>query len=915
MRLPPCRPSCLAPVLALALLIAAAAPPALGQVVRIADEEREVIESPHPYPAGVPEGRVVWSRTLNWPEASYIAVHFERFELAAGDELILSDPAGRYRHRYTGRGLEERGGDFWGLSILGETMEIRLISYSREQQAFGLVIDRWAHGFPLDGGGGGEPDALCGSEDFRDVECYKDSYPTEYDVARRTVSLIKNGSGHCTGWIASCENHIITNEHCVGSQSELNQIEFQFEYKRPACGSGSAAVDLQLQGGTLLEADAGLDYALIMPELAGNDPQTTYGFMQWDVRLPDIDELMYIPGHPSGDPKRLSVESTDSHDESGRCEVFSTSEPACTGGPVPDVGYYCDTEGGSSGSAVVSGVSHAVIALHHCANCPNRGVPIVDVYNDIQASANPLPACVTCQPAGVPQDLVGSTPADNQVLLDWLTVADAAFYRVYRNDTTCADPMTEVGTSTEPTFLDENVAGNVTYNYKVSAASDCDAESGLSNCATVTPTGVCSEPPRFAGVATADTAREGACGIDLSWEAATARCGTVTYNVYRSLFPNFEPAPGNLVASCLAGTSYRDAEVLSRLTYYYIVRAEDDSSFGQGPCNSGNEDTNQVTLDAAATGPEDVFYTDGFEGGGTGWVLEGEWQIGVPQGKGGADGGGSGEPDPSQAASGVYVLGHDISGSGAFPGNYENGLGSPQNSISPNIDTSARDEVRLRFRRWLNVRAAPGDQAIVEGFNGSSWTPLWNNPDSPLYDGAWALLDLDATAGLAGTPTARIRFAQASDSAGVASGWNVDQVELYQPTSCASGAPNLPPVPDGKQAGTAMTAEKSTADGSRVIVHWDVSTCPGPAYHLFHGNSDDLPSYGYNGGVCQLDIGGQATVSLPDPAPGRFLWWVIVAADGSTEGIHGYTSGGSIRPARGEGLCGILDQSTAGSCL
>ncbi|MDQ7087179.1 MAG: trypsin-like peptidase domain-containing protein [Acidobacteriota bacterium] len=910
MRLPPLLSFRLVPFLPLVLLLAG--PQTFGQVTRIADEEHQVIESPHPYPAGLPEGRVVWSTTLSWPEASYIAVHFERFELAEGDELILSDPTGRSRHRYTGRGPGERGGGFWGLSILGETMEIRLISYNPDRQAFGLVIDRWAHGFPLDGGGG-EPDALCGTEDFRDVECYKDSYPTEYDVARRTVRLIKNGSAHCTGWIASCENHIITNEHCVGSQAELDQIEFQFEYKRPACGSGSPTVDLQLQGGTLLEVDAGLDYALILPDLAGNDPQATYGFMQWDVRLPDIDELIYIPGHPSGDPKRLSVESSDAHDESGRCEVFSTTEPACTGGPVDDVGYYCDTEGGSSGSAVVSAVSHAVIALHHCANCPNRGVPIVDVYNDIQASAHPLPTCVTCQPAGVPQDLVASTPADNQVLLDWSTVADAALYHVYRNDTTCADPMTEVGTSTTPSFLDENVAGHVTYNYKVTAASDCDAESDFSNCATVTPTGVCSEPPRFAGIGSADSAREGACGIDLGWEAATARCGTVTYNVYRSLFPDFEPAAGNLVASCVAGTTYRDTDVLSRVTYYYTVRAEDDSGFGRGPCNAGNEDSNPVTLAAAATGPEDIFYSDDFETGGSGWVLEGEWQIGVPQGKGGTDGGGSGRPDPTQALSGAYVLGHDISGSGAFPGNYENGLGSPENAISPAIDTTGRDEVRLRFHRWLNV-ASPADPAVVEGFDGNSWTPLWSSPDAPLYDDAWTLVDIDATAGLAGAAGARIRFAQSSDSSGVAAGWNVDRVELYQPTSCTSSTPNLPAVPDGKHAGSAMTAEKFVADGSRVDVQWDVHTCPGPAYHLFHGDSDNLPTYGYSDGVCQLDTSGRATVPLPDPAAGHFLWWVIVSADGDTEGIHGYNSAGGIRPARGEGLCGILDQSNSGSC-
>jgi hypothetical protein len=522
--------------------------PALAQVVKIADEEIELIQTPHPYPLGSDRGELVWKRTIRWPDASYIAVHFDRFELAPGDRLILRDPERRYEHTYTGRGLKDRGGNFWGLSILGDTMVIELISYNPDHQSFGVAIDRWAHGYPLEE----EPpdtEALCGTEDFRDVECYETQYPEAYDKARAAVRLIKNGSAHCTGWVASCENHIITNEHCVGSQSELDTIEFQFEYKRSECGAGSTDVELQLQGGTLLEFDSGLDYALIMPELAGNDPQATYGYFQWETELPAIDELMYIPGHPSGDPKRLSIESTHAQDQSGRCEVYSTSEPACTGGPVPDVGYFCDTEGGSSGSPVVSGETHRIIALHHCANCPNRGVPIRDVYNDIQASEHPLPDCVTCSPPAAPQDLFASTPEDNVVNLDWEPVPGAVLYHVYRNDDGCDEPMTEVGTTTEPRYTDESVAGSITYYYQVTAESECGAESPPSNCESVQPTGVCSAPPRFDGVASATSSESSGCAIDLTWEEGSGRCGDIVYNVYRSTVPGFDPADGNLVAS------------------------------------------------------------------------------------------------------------------------------------------------------------------------------------------------------------------------------------------------------------------------------------------------------------------------------------------------------------------------------
>ena len=48
-------------------------------------------------------------------------------------------------------------------------------------------------------------------------------------------------------------------------------------------------------------------------------------------------------------------------------------------GAGTDIGYYCDTEGGNSGSPVLSRETHKVVALHHCANCPNRGVRIQDI--------------------------------------------------------------------------------------------------------------------------------------------------------------------------------------------------------------------------------------------------------------------------------------------------------------------------------------------------------------------------------------------------------------------------------------------------------------------------------------------------------------------------------------------------------
>jgi hypothetical protein len=177
-------------------------------------------------------------------------------------------------------------------------------------------------------------------------------------------------------------------------------------YERPDCGSGSAVPEFSVLGidCTFLETHPGLDYTLIAPPV-GVNPAEMYGHLALDYRLADLEEQIYIVGHPSGKPKEFSLESTHPEDQTGFCEIYSHTEPTCTGGPVPEIGYYADTEGGSSGSPVLSRVTQKVVALHHCAgsggNAPNRGIRIQNIWDNNQAGAHPLPPCSLSYEAGV----------------------------------------------------------------------------------------------------------------------------------------------------------------------------------------------------------------------------------------------------------------------------------------------------------------------------------------------------------------------------------------------------------------------------------------------------------------------------------------------------------------------------------
>ena len=93
---------------------------------------------------------------------------------------------------------------------------------------------------------------------------------------------------------------------------------------------------------------------------------------------------IYIPQHPGGRPKEIAM--FDDSIGGGQCRIKFTKARGCTGG-AGDMSYTCDTEGGSSGSPVISHTTHKVIGLHHCGGgCNgNKGVPIRNFNNRISS--------------------------------------------------------------------------------------------------------------------------------------------------------------------------------------------------------------------------------------------------------------------------------------------------------------------------------------------------------------------------------------------------------------------------------------------------------------------------------------------------------------------------------------------------
>ena len=166
-------------------------------------------------------------------------------------------------------------------------------------------------------------------------------------------------------------------------------------------------------------------------------------------RGPVLDERIYIPQHPALWGKRIAVFSDNGQDQSGFCEVFSLNRPPCTGGPG-DIGYYCDTQGGSSGSPVLAYSDHRVVSLHHCANCPNRGLNISDVINSLGGN---LPNCSVAQLEGTIEIDRAIYTCNDTILIDVVddSIQGAGQYPVtLASNTEQFPPETLMLTETEP---------------------------------------------------------------------------------------------------------------------------------------------------------------------------------------------------------------------------------------------------------------------------------------------------------------------------------------------------------------------------------------------------------------------------------------------------------------------------------
>lgn len=315
------------------------------------------------------------ARTVAHAGAAFIKVRFDRVELGAEDTITVAGPDESYEY---GSADVEDGG-LWAISIEGGAAEVRLHD-AEDGTAASARVAEYSRGLDeaelASRPGGTRAESVCGRDDSQNAVCYKDTDPAAYGRSQGVARLLIGGESYCTGWIAGYDR-LMTNNHCLDTGAEARVTEVQFGYECLECAGGATRTPVKVTGSKVLETDWALDFTLFTVD----EPERIAHLPALEVSADPVarHDTIYIPEHPGGKPLRIaSVSTSEPRLLGSRCLVGD--ERRAGRGQGTDFAYNCDTEGGSSGSPVISRETGQVVGLHHFGGCQNQAVRMDLIY-------------------------------------------------------------------------------------------------------------------------------------------------------------------------------------------------------------------------------------------------------------------------------------------------------------------------------------------------------------------------------------------------------------------------------------------------------------------------------------------------------------------------------------------------------
>jgi hypothetical protein len=289
-----------------------------------------------------------WTFPVVFEDAGFVKLHLKSVVLEEGEkiELFGGEPSSMKIYGIEG----PFRGDAWLPSVDGG---IAVLTLTSKGGAF-LSVDKVGIGFEehLETG---TPERICGNDDRLDPACYDAAKMAAGDKVGR-ILFEANGTLHyCTGFLVGADGLFATNQHCIYNSETAASAEVRWKYQMTSCGGTSESFDTVSVGTVLVMTDFRTDLTLL--RFLNDNPASRYGYATLDNRELKKDEIIWIPQHSAGGPKKFAVHS----DSDGGAAILVAN---LTGvGASQAIGYNLDVEAGSSGSPVLD-ENNKVVAMH-----------------------------------------------------------------------------------------------------------------------------------------------------------------------------------------------------------------------------------------------------------------------------------------------------------------------------------------------------------------------------------------------------------------------------------------------------------------------------------------------------------------------------------------------------------------------
>ncbi|HXV78105.1 MAG TPA: S8 family serine peptidase [Candidatus Polarisedimenticolaceae bacterium] len=268
----------------------------------------------------------------------------------------------------------------------------------------------------------------------------------------------------------------------------------------------------------------------------------------------------------------------------------------------------------------------------------------------------------------------------------------------------------------------------------------------------------------------------------------------------------------------------------------------------------------------------------------TGWTLPDDWERGTPQGLG------SGAGDPTAAWSGLSVIGNDLSGLGAFAGDYEPVTSS--SALSPVFSTRQQRGLELIVHRKLGVTSTDeaGIYVVTSGAD-QVWTSNYQ-----VMDDDWFVHSRDISAWADNKNAVQIEFRIESSDPGTSFGWNIDEVIVkdralpdYQACGGCAGAPTF--------AGLETVSDPDACAGTGLVLAWQAApgwgTGVSGSFEVHRGLTPDFAPGAANRVATGLTGTSWTDANVPPDTP---VWYVVRARnDESCTADGGLTDANTVR--------------------